>query len=176
MVGLDAPTAQVRLRILLTALLGCLAIVASTLASDCRSFVFNLSASVPVGLYIGSTAPPQPGDLVVIRLPEGFRHLAARRGYLPVDRLLIKKVAGRRGDMVCRFGYVVWAGRHSRVWALRTDGLGRPLPHWSGCRRLRVGELFVLGTHSGSFDSRYFGPINRQSVLTVVRPILTFRL
>jgi conjugative transfer signal peptidase TraF len=176
MVGLDAPTAQVRLRILLTTLVGCLAILASGLASNCRSLVINLTASVPLGLYVHSTAPPQPGDLVLIRLPDHLRHLAARRRYLPFDRLLIKRVAAGPGDIPCRFGSLVWAGRYSRVWALRTDGLRRPLPYWSGCRRLRTSELFVLGTHSSSFDSRYFGPINGRSVLTVVQPLLTFRL
>jgi type IV secretory pathway protease TraF len=105
-----------------------------------------------------------------------LRELPARRGYLPLNRLLLKIVAASTGDVICRLGAGVWTGRHSGVWALRTDALGRPLPNWRGCRRLRANELFVLGTHSGSFDSRYFGPINRQAVLTAVRPMLEFRL
>jgi type IV secretory pathway protease TraF len=113
---------------------------------------------------------------VLIRLPIHLRQFAARRGYLPFDRLLLKVVAAGPGDIVCRLGSRVWAGDHSRVWALRTDAVGRPLPKWRGCWRLQASELFVLGRHSGSFDSRYFGPISRQSVLATVRPIFEFRV
>ena len=88
---------------------------------------------------------------------------------------LVKIIAAGPGEVVCRLGARVWVGGHNPVWALRTDTLGRPLPDWSGCRRLRPNELFVLGRHSGSFDSRYFGPVNRHSVLSTLRPILAFR-
>jgi conjugative transfer signal peptidase TraF len=176
MVRLHAPPAQVKPRTLLATLLGCLAIFSSTAAPQHRSLVVNLSASVPLGLYARSAAQARVGHVVLIRLPMTLRQLAARRGYLPFDRLLIKRIAAGPGDVVCRLGSRVWAGGHSQAWALRTDSLGRPLRYWSGCRRLRASELFVLGTHLNSFDSRYFGPINRQPVLTVVRPILTFRL
>jgi type IV secretory pathway protease TraF len=105
-----------------------------------------------------------------------LRQFAARRGYLPFDRLLLKIVAAGPGHIVCRLGSRVWAGGHSGVWASRTDALGRSLPNWRACRRLQANELFVLGSQFGSFDSRYFGPINRQSVLAALRPMLAFRL
>lgn len=161
-------------RILLVTALGCVTIAASSMASDHRSLVINLTSSVPVGLYVGSAAPARKADFVLVRLPIPLRKFAARRGYLPFHRLLLKIVAAGTGDIVCRLGSRVWAGGHSRVWALRTDALGRPLPSWRGCRRLRANELFVLGSHSGSFDSRYFGPVNRHFVLSTVRPILFF--
>jgi conjugative transfer signal peptidase TraF len=176
MVRLHPPPAQVKPGTLLATLLGCLTIFSSIAAPQHRSLVVNLSASVPLGLYARSAAQARVGHTVLIRLPMTLKQLAARRGYLPFDHFLIKTLAAGPGDVACRFGSRVWAGGHSRVWALRTDGLGRLLRNWSGCRRLRAGELFVLGTHLSSFDSRYFGPINRQSVLTVVRPILSFRL
>lgn len=161
--------------ILLVTALGCVIIVASTMASDHRSRVINLTSSVPLGLYVRSAAPARKADFVLVRLPIHLRKFAARRGYLPFNRLLLKIVAANTGDDVCRLGSRVWAGGHSRVWALRTDALGRPLPRWRGCRRLRANELFVLGSRSGSFDSRYFGPVNRQSVLSTMHPILAFR-
>jgi conjugative transfer signal peptidase TraF len=164
-----------RWRILLVTALGCVTIAASTMTSDHRPLVINLTSSVPVGLYVRAAAPARKADFVLVRLPIHLRQFAAGRGYLPFHRQLLKTVAARTGDAVCRLETRVWAGGHSRVWALRTDALGRPLPRWRGCRRLRVGELFVLGSHSLSFDSRYFGPINRQSVLSTVRPILAFR-
>ena len=162
--------------ILFATAVGCLAVAASAVSSDRRPLVINLTSSVPVGLYVHSARPPRTGEFVLVLLPMQLRHFAARRGYLPLNRLLVKIIAAGPGEVVCRLGARVWVGGHNRVWALRTDGLGRPLPYWSGCRRLRGSELFVLGTHSNSFDGRYCGPINRRSVLTVVQPILTFRL
>jgi conjugative transfer signal peptidase TraF len=149
---------------------------ASTVSSVHRFLVINLTPSVPTGLYVWSAAPPRTGDFVLVRLPVRLRQFAARRGYLPATRLLLKIVAASPGAIVCRFGSRVWTSGHSGVWALRTDGLGRPLPGWRGCWRLRAGQLFVVGAHSGSFDSRYFGPIDRQSVLWTMRPIFDLRL
>jgi conjugative transfer signal peptidase TraF len=166
----------VKRRILLVTALVCLTVTASAMSPDHRYIVINLTASVPVGLYISSSAPPRVPDLTLIRLPIHLREYAARRGYLPVHRLLLKIVAAGPGDVVCRLGPRVWVGGHSRVWTLRTDAGGRPLPNWRGCRRLRADEFFVLGSHSGSFDSRYLGPVNRQSVISTVRPMLLFRL
>jgi conjugative transfer signal peptidase TraF len=171
MVRLDAPPWQVKRRILLATVLGCIAIAASTMPSDHPRLVINLTASVPIGLYVRSAARPRIGDFVLTRLPMHLRQFAARRGYLSLNRLLLKIVVAGPGDIACRLGHRVWARGHSGVWALRTDALGRPLPNWRGCRRLRASELFVLGSQSGSFDSRYFGPVNRHLVLATVRLI-----
>ncbi len=175
MVRLDPPRWQVKRRTLLVTAFGCLAVAASAASSDRRPLVVNLSSSVPVGLYLRSARPPQTGDFVLVRLPAHLRLFAARRGYLPRNRLLLKSVAASTGDLVCRLGSRVWVGGHTEVWALRTDSLGRPLPNWRGCRRLQLDEVFLLGSHSNSLDSRYFGPVDRQSVLSTVRPILAFR-
>lgn len=174
MVQLVSSRWQVKWRILLTTALGCLTIAASAVSADRRPLVINLTSSVPVGLYTRSAAPPRTGDFVLVSLPTRLRAFAARRRYLPLNRLLLKIIAAGAGDVLCRLGPRVWAGGHTRVWALRTDALGRPLPNWRGCRRLRAHELFVLGRHPSSFDSRYFGPVPRQAVLSAVRPILAF--
>jgi conjugative transfer signal peptidase TraF len=175
MVQLDAPRRQVRRRILLATALGSVAIAASTMPSHNPRLVINLTNSVPLGLYVRSAALPRTGDFVLVRLPLHLRQFAARRGYLPSNRLLLKIVSAGPGDVACQLGSRVWVGGHRGVWALRTDALGRGLPTWRGCRRLRAEELFVLGHHSGSFDSRYFGPVNRRSLLCTVRPMLAFR-
>jgi conjugative transfer signal peptidase TraF len=165
----------VKRRILLATTLGCGAMAVSAVSSDHRLLVINLTPSVPTGLYIRSAAPPRTADFVLVRLPMHLRQFAARRRYLRANRLLLKIVGASSGDVVCRLGSRVWTSGHSRVWALRTDGRGRPLPGWRGCWRLRAGQLFVVGAHPGSFDSRYFGPIDRQSVLSTMRPIFGFR-
>ena len=73
--------------------------------------------------------------------------------------------------------YVVLFAREStrparEAAVLRADRLGRPLPSWRQCRRLRPGELFLLSrTNPASFDSRYFGPVSASAVIGVARPV-----
>ena len=116
---------------------------------------------------------PSKDQLAVIRLPEAARALAQTRGYLPRHALLLKPVAAVTGDAVCRHGPFVTINGRFRAIADRKDTRRRLLPRWRGCRHLATSELFVLSTISGSFDSRYFGPIERGHVLGTAVPIWT---
>lgn len=113
-------------------------------------------------------------SIAVLRLPPLARRLAARRRYLPANAVLLKPVAAMAGDRVCRWqGRVLINGEHRAEAAFR-DFAGRLLPIWQGCRRLQQDELFVLSTTSGSFDSRYFGPVRQDAVIGIARPLVTF--
>jgi conjugative transfer signal peptidase TraF len=122
------------------------------------TFVWNASASLPIGFYRITRGFPQLRDTVLVRLAPSFVVLAARRGYLPISAYLLKPVAAVSGDLVCRLGARIYV--RGRLASLRhRDGRGRPMPTWHGCRRLRTGELFLVAENSDSFDSRYFGPV-----------------
>lgn len=136
--------------------------------------ILNLTPSMPIGLYLALDRRPVHGDLVLIEPPPRIRALAARRGYLSRQHLLLKIVAATTGDRVCRHGRAVSIGGRIRVWARRTDPAERALPVWYGCRVLRSGEIFVLGSHRASFDSRYFGPVIASDVVGVATPVWTF--
>lgn len=136
--------------------------------------LWNLSASVPEGLYVVTDGAPSRGQLAVIQLPEAPRAFADARGYLPRHALLIKPVVAVTGDSVCRYGRLVTINGRLRAVAGSVDGRRRLLPRWRGCRHLRVAEFFVLSAVSGSFDSRYFGPIKGNSVLGTAVPIWTY--
>ena len=116
---------------------------------------------------------PSKGQLAVIRLPEAVKALADTRGYLPKHALMLKPVAAIPGDTVCRDGPFLTINGRFRAIADRKDTRRRLLPRWRGCRHLATSELFVLSTISGSFDSRYFGPIERGHVLGTAVPIWT---
>jgi type IV secretory pathway protease TraF len=52
---------------------------------------------------------------------------------------------------------------------------GRPLPSLSlGRYVVRGGELWLMGRHTLSFVSRYFGPVASSGVLAVTRPVWLF--
>lgn len=149
---------------------------ASFMRPDTR-FVYNSSDSVPVGWYrvdpAGRPAGSSPvGNIVLIRLPDADATLAAQRGYLPIDIPLLKRVAAVAEQHVCIADRIVRIDGVSVAAALAADRAGRSLHAWSGCRRLRSGELFLLSaTNPASFDSRYFGPVEASAVLGIAYPL-----
>lgn len=150
--------------------LGCVAAVADRTPALA---LVNESPSLPKGLYLREigAAPGRGATVALPQPPEARRYLGALG--MPVDVLLIKRVAAVGGDLVCRGeAGVTAAGRTAPV--LEHDGRGEPLPQWRGCRRLGPGELFVLGDAPGSFDSRYFGPVAVGDIDGVFRETLTW--
>jgi len=138
--------------------------------------IYNPSSSAPRGWYrIKSSAELSRGDFVLVKLPAQIARFADQRGYLPTTVPLLKRVGAVAGDRVCeRRGFVHINGIPT-AQSLERDGAGRLLATWSDCRRLKVVELFLLGTSSAaSFDSRYYGPVTVKSVIGVAVPLWTW--
>ena len=141
----------------------------------CQSrLIVNVTPSVPVGLYWIERRASARVDFVLVAVTPKHRALAVARGYLRQEQHLLKHIAAMDGDQVCRRGSAVWINGHIRVWLRRTDGSVRALPGWQGCRDLRAGELFVVGTDPSSFESRYFRPIMASDVIAVTGPLWVF--
>lgn len=149
---------QITHRAVITAA-GILAVGITIIAPPRPRLVWNASPSAPIGLYVVEAgAGVEPGDMVIARVPERYRMLAATRHYLPANVPLVKYVAATAGDELCALGSQVFVNGN-RVAKRRTvDGWGCPMPWWKGCVRLRGRQLFLLmaGTPA-SFDGRYFG-------------------
>jgi type IV secretory pathway protease TraF len=138
--------------------------------------IWNASNSVPIGWYFVSKRQPKFEEIAVIRPPEWVEIYASARGYLPLHTPLLKPVRATESSIVCRFGRYVFIDGKLVAKAKNIDTKHRMLPVWKGCRTLKLDEIFVLGQHRDSFDSRYFGPINRAQVLgTAVRAADLFK-
>lgn len=142
-------------------------LVASLAVSPDPQLVWNASASAPIGLYrVTQPAAVRRGDMVIAWVPAPARQLAARRGYLPANVPLVKRVAAQFGDTVCAIGPVISVNGVTVAERRRFDGGGRKLPWWEGCTTLARGELFLLMTDAlDSFDGRYFGPTAREDIV-----------
>jgi len=131
-------------------------------------FRFNLTPSMPKGLYRISDAAPERGDLVTFCLDDPwFASLARERGYLRPGACpnelepLLKAVVGTAGDHVYLTRGGVWLnGDLLPDSEIRfEDSLQRPLPPTA----LRSGRippdmaLVMSNGHPGGFDGRYFG-------------------
>jgi conjugative transfer signal peptidase TraF len=164
---------SVRGHIALLAALALVLLASPHIVSNTPLVVWNVSPSVPVGLYHVVRRSPRRGDLVLVVLPEHVSKLTTARRYLAPRSLLIKPVAAIGGDRVCRLGSRVWVSGHAGVTAGAVDALDRPLPTWRGCRLLHSTQVFVLGPSADSFDSRYFGVIDVRRVVGIAVPVWT---
>ncbi|MBG0810387.1 S26 family signal peptidase [Methylosinus sp. H3A] len=137
--------------------------------------VWNATASTPTGLYaLQATGRLRAMQLVAVRPPEPIASFLADGGFLPKGVLLLKHVLALPGQTVCRAGSVVTIDRVDVGTARDRDHLGRLLPSWSGCRTLRVGEVFLMNpTIQDSLDGRYFGPFPAPSIVARAVPIWT---
>jgi type IV secretory pathway protease TraF len=154
--------------------------VAATAAKPCTNpvpiVIWNASSSVPIGWHFVSKRQPNLGEIAVIRPPEWVEIYASARGYLPLQTPLLKPVRAINGSFVCRFGRYVFIDGKLVAKAKYLDTKLRMLPVWKGCRTLKSDEVFVLGLHRDSFDSRYFGAVDRDQVLgTAVRAADLFK-
>ena len=140
-----------------------------------RVLVWNVTASIPTGLYyIGEAAGLQIGEGVALDPPPGLRDYLAERGYLPAGVPLIKEVAALPGDTVCRYGLAITINGSRAGSARSRDRMGRVLPVWHGCRTIAAQEIFVMNLRAPhSFDGRYFGPVPRDHVIGRARPVWT---
>jgi conjugative transfer signal peptidase TraF len=139
------------------------------------AFVWNATASAPVGLYrVGHGRAPSRGDLVLAIPAPSLAAFAARRGYLPAGVPLVKRIAAVAGDAVCARGSAIFVDGRFAAARLAADAKHRPIPAWNGCWTLRSGEVFLLMANvRTSFDGRYFGPTPAAQVVGLLDPIWT---
>ncbi|AAB91647.1 precursor for probable conjugal transfer protein TraF (plasmid) [Sinorhizobium fredii NGR234] len=143
----------------------------------------NLTPSEPLGLWriVKIDRPSAVGDLVFICPPRTSAMREARmRGYLRAGLCpggiapLIKSVIAVAGQRV-EVGVSVNVDGHpvpSSALALR-DGQGRPMKPFSG-GIVPTDYVFLHSPFSGSYDSRYFGPIPAAGILGLAQEVLTY--
>jgi conjugative transfer signal peptidase TraF len=169
-------------RLALAGLIGCAAVpLAATLFwNPPILLVWNASSSAPIGLYrVEADAPVRRGDMVIAWIAEPARSLAASRRYLPANVPLVKRAAAVPGDVVCAAGSEMSINGMKSATRRKSDAAQRPMPWWTGCRRLGQGEYFLLMDRPDSFDGRYFGVTQREqlvgrAVLVWARPSKMF--
>ncbi|MDB5724161.1 MAG: family signal peptidase [Novosphingobium sp.] len=150
-------------------------LVAPVVTESVPLYVWNVSESVPLGLY--RLRPPDRlfvTELVVIKPPEPLATFLDLNGYLPVGIPMLKRVLALPGQTVCRSGRTISVDTIAMGEARERDSRGRPLPVWHGCRVVGEDELFLMNWQSkDSLDGRYFGPIAASAVIGRALPVWT---
>ena len=104
-----------------------------------------------------------------------FRHrdLAQIRQGLGTNReRMIKRVGCRPGEWLhVDAEHRFTCDDRSLGQALATDSQGRPLPRFTHNGPVPAGQLFFVGTHPRSYDSRYFGFVDAREILHQALPL-----
>lgn len=130
--------------------------------------VWNFTPSIPTGLYWIEDRAWEKGDRVAVEPSGSLLTTLQRTGVLENGRLLMKRVVAVGGDEVCRSGAQV-SVNGSDVATARSDA---NLPTWSGCFRLGMRDVFLLGETADSFDARYFGATSAGDIVGPARLLL----
>jgi conjugative transfer signal peptidase TraF len=138
-------------------------------------YIWNLTPSVPVGLYEVQPPPPwRVTTLVVATPPEPLASVLADGGYLPRGVPLLKRIFALPGQTVCRIGLQITVDGVAASPARERDLRGHPLPLWQGCRVIADDEIFLMNwDEPNSLDGRYFGPLPRSAIVARALPIFT---
>jgi conjugative transfer signal peptidase TraF len=142
-----------------------------------RAVVINTSPSVAPGLYVRSAIKPAVGQIVDFCIPEHAKHYVQdRTGEACDDWYILKPIAAGPGDRVDTTGeWLVINGHKTAPMPPPKDSAGRPLPVWRQSRVLGADEFFVFSNRiANSFDSRCYGPIARNQIDSVRRPLMTW--
>jgi conjugative transfer signal peptidase TraF len=154
---------------------GAVALVMSTMGEATPAYIWNVSKSVPIGLYqLQPAGRLAVTELVAVRTPEPLATFLDLNGYLPIGVPMLKRVLALPGQTVCRKGLTITVDAIEMGEALSRDSRGRPLPVWQGCRVVGADELFLMNWQSEeSLDGRYFGLVPHSSVIGKALPVWT---
>lgn len=145
----------------------------------------NTTRSIPLGLYTMSHDPIEKGAYVLFCPPERPEFdLAKERGYIGVGFCpggygnMMKKVVASDHDIVSVTdegvtinGTLLPASQPSEA-----DSMGRPLPRFRITDHVLAPTELVLmsDTNGRSFDARYFGPVHRMHIQSLIHPVWTW--
>src|SRR4051812_19061900 len=164
-----------RFIMLITTFVVAAALVTTIFLEPLPLYIWNASASVPIGLYRLRPAEHfHVTELVAVQPPEPLATFLDLNGYLPVGVPMLKRVLALPGQTVCRSGLMISVDTIALGEARDRDGRGRPLPKWQGCRVVGDDELFLMNWQSDdSLDGRYFGFLPASAVIGRALPVWT---
>lgn len=145
---------------------------------------FNTTKSIPIGIYWTTGQVIAPGRYVMFCPPQTAAfHLARIRRYIDAGSCpggygsMMKRVFAIGSDRVeiTAAGVTVNGLTVPNSKPLSRDANGQPLPQIRGIFVLSASEVLLMsGTSKTSFDARYFGPVKRAQIQSVIRPVFTW--
>ncbi len=145
-----------------------LAVIVFLLKFAGYGLTYQVSTSMPKGFYFIKPAPSElkQNMKVVFSPPTRVQRMLLKHHWVPQSGLLMKYVMARPGDHVCYYSNSLWVNGRRLVPIYHFYAPGKSLPSYHFCGTLSA-DNYLLISHQDdhSFDSRYFGPINRKAII-----------
>jgi conjugative transfer signal peptidase TraF len=181
-----APDTSVFRHVTLGLAVGSAAVLALGIVCYAAGVRVNTTRSIPVGLYLTSSAPVHKGAYVLFCPPPSavFDEARQRRyiggGSCPSGYgYMMKKVLAAKADAidVADDGVRVNGELLPLSVPLKADKAGRPMPRYqANSFELKNSEVLLMSdVSSTSFDSRYFGPIDVAHIKSVIEPVFVWQ-
>ena len=140
----------------------------------------NLSESLPGLVYrvtpLNEGEAIQRGDCVLIdlsRLSNPVMEIGIERGYVSRSRKMLKAIGAIPGDAVeLRDDMLYINGRAIPMIVSTGDSSGKKLVPYPTPITLPHDNYWLISTPYRGFDSRYFGPVRRESITHRAIPLL----
>lgn len=160
---------------LLTTLAATAAVLSTIGPKPTTHFIWNVSDSVPIGLYrLRPISKLAVTELVAVQPSEPIATFLDQHGYLPRGVPMLKRVLALAGQTVCRNGLTITVDNLEMGMAREYDSRGRPLPVWQGCHVVAEGQVFLMNWQStDSLDGRYFGVMSTDAIVGRAEPLWT---
>lgn len=152
------------------------------LAKD--AFVINVTNSMELGIYLKRHGIVKSGDIVLLCLDKNTQHLGLNKHYLePGNECnetaspLIKRVIAIPGDdVLLRDNNIVVNNIHFPYKTLYQDSSNQLLHVFPRGRYKKTNGYWVIGTNAkNSWDSRYWGFIQRPQIIAKLLPLFTWK-
>jgi conjugative transfer signal peptidase TraF len=143
--------------------------------------VINITPSMPKGVYFKKSSPLHRGDIILFCLDQKYQQIGLEHHYLETGKYcngasaLIKEVVAVPGDEVTLLKNAIIVNRKRLEYQTQhQDSNHTPLSVFPR-GNYTVNAFWVIGTHSQlSWDSRYFGYIPRQQIISKLIPLITW--
>jgi conjugative transfer signal peptidase TraF len=146
--------------------------------------IINTSPSIPLGLYTihQITAPLKQDDLVVVCLAKSYQDFGMSRGYIHAgirckgSAPLLKLIIAVPGDNVVLTNQeIIINNKIFQYSTQKLDSKQRSLPSWPRGNYRNTRGYWLIGTNDQhSWDSRYYGPIDRNQIIFLIKHLWVF--
>ena len=136
-----------------------------------QGYRVNRSASLPFLVYkvapLIQDAKIKRGDCVLIDLSKISNPIidkGVERGYVNLREPMLKRIGAIPGDTVVLMGNaLIVNGEAVTLFVASHDSYGGELSAWVTPITLQHGQYWLVSDPKKGFDSRYFGPVNRNA-------------
>ncbi len=134
-------------------------------------FSYQESTSMTPGWYV--TYPIflknniSRNNIILFKPDKNTENYMLSRSWILPGSPMMKYLKGLPGDFVCIRNTEIFIN-HKKIGDIqKLDSQNRPLPRLTFCQTLVHNQFFMMSTRvPNSFDSRYFGPIMREQMIS----------